>query len=358
MRTAGLIHGPSEHHLDHLAPLCAILEIPLIVCDEEVADLARRFYPQVALVQLDYQELAFRVVDEFDLIVTALPRAAFDEIFFLAQQMQKKELLSIWCPHGNSDKGHAAPFMEALREETRAFVYGSKMLDLLREKEAFEQLTSCIITGNYRRTFARREHNFYQSLLAEEIQSLNPQNLTILYAPTWEDAENSSSFFAACSHLIDELPAHFNLIIKPHPNLKRGQAFEMLETLAPRENLLILWDFPPIYPLLEMVHIYLGDMSSVGYDFLAFDRPMFFINTQARDRFLDKGLYLYRCGIEIRLQNLPQIYRIIQDQLLMDAQFSPVRREVYRYTFGGERSPALLCEDFCKTVLHAQNHRD
>ncbi len=136
--------------------------------------------------------------------------------------------------------------------------------------------------------------------------------------------------------LIEQLPDNFNLIIKPHPNLKwqrDGQADDLLSKYQDKPNLCILWEFPPIYPLLEIVDIYLGDMSSIGYDFLTFNRPMFFFNPNRRDVALDEGLFLFRCGIEIRPDDYKDIFLCIAKGLQEERKFSKLRNEVYQYCF-------------------------
>ncbi len=334
-RIAGFIHGECEHYLDHLAPLCALLEAPLAVSDEKIAQLARTYYPMVEVLLYDPNAIAFSINEKFDTVLTTLPRALFDEIFFLAEKLLGKRLETIWCPHGNSDKGHASPFMEALSQEVRAFVYGQKMVDLLVKKGAYAQLKNVLHIGNFRRKFAQKHRAFYQALVEKQVFStLDQRNRTILFAPTWDDAEKSSSFFVASSKLIAQLPKGFNLIIKPHPNLKwQGEGKELLEAYATKPNLCILWDFPPIYPLLEMVDIYLGDMSSIGYDFLTFNRPMFFLNQNMRDASTDQGLYLFRCGTEIQPHQYDDIYAVIEKELQDDQKFSTLRKEVYQYCF-------------------------
>lgn len=339
-----LIHGPAEHYLDHLAPLCALWKVPLAVTDETIASLARDYYPMVELIVLDPHSFAFTLTQEFDTVLTTLARPLVDELFFTAKVLLAKEIKTIWCPHGNSDKGHASLFMEALAQETHALVYGQKMIDFLKAKGSYAQLKKIECLGNYRKKFADEHAPFYRSLVEEKILSkLKKGNKTILFAPTWEDAENSSSFFAGVCSLIDELPEKFNLIIKPHPNLKwqrGGIAYELLSSYATRANLLILWDFPPIYPLLDAVDIYIGDNSSIGYDFLSFNRPMFFLNQTGRDPLTDPGLYLYRCGREVRPEDFKQIYTIIEQETGKPQKLSAVRKEVYTYCFES------------KTVLH------
>jgi hypothetical protein len=333
----GLIHGPSEHHLDHLAPLCALQNIPLVVTDEFVFEQAHHYYPAVDTRYLHYHEMPFAVAGEFDAVITALPKEAFEELFFFPQKMLNKKLESIWCPHGNSDKGHASDFMEALRQETQALVYGKKMVDFLQQKEAFNQLKKVEHLGNYRKKFADLHREFYSQVIEKEIEShLNPEGRTLLFAPTWEDAERSSTFFLALPFLLEQLPEHFNLIVKPHPNLKREKSVEIEELLSrypQKKNVLFLWHFPPIYPLLEKVDYYLGDMSSIGYDFLSFNRPMFFLNPNQRNPQKDEGLYLFRCGTEIPPEEFSRIYEFIEERSAKDKQFSALRNEVYRYTF-------------------------
>ena len=76
-------------------------------------------------------------------------------------------------------------------------------------------------------------------------------------------------------------------------------------------------------------------MSSIGYDFLAFDRPLFFLNQNARDPLTDPGLYLFRCGIEIKKKTIDKIYKSIDDFFQFELRpFSEVRKDVYSYAFG------------------------
>ncbi len=342
--SAALIHGSSEHHLDHLGPLAAFLKIPLIVTEAEIKELAEKYYPDLLVRLIDHQALAFTVVREFETIFSTLPRPLFTEIFFFAEKLLNKELRTIWVPHGNSDKGHSSYFMEALQEESYSFVYGKKMVDFLKRKQAFNQLKRCIEIGNFRRKYAEKHREFYQEVVESEIFSkIHRQNRTILFAPTWEDAENSSSF-SQIEKLIHQLPEDFNLIIKPHPNLK-WQKPELISQIKNRENLLVLENFPAIYPLLERIDIYLGDLSSVGYDFLAFNRPMFFFNPNKRDPKQDEGLYLFRCGVELSAQGNP--FEVIREKSVGDSAFTSIRKAVYDYTFGeGD------FESLCKTGLH------
>lgn len=349
-KCAGLIYGKAAHHLDHIAPLCKLLDIPLIVTEEEIAALAKPFYPDIEIIYADYLTIAEFLVSHFDVIFYSMPRDLFDEVFFFAQKMLQKKVHTVWCPHGNSDKGRGIFFMEALRKEEMALVYGKQMIEFLQQKNAFDQLKAHVIVGNYRYELYEKEKEFYDHLAQREIaRRLLPAKRTILYAPTWHDYERSGSFFNAMPSLAENIPSDVNLLVKLHPNMFYAQdpmVEELIERYRSHPRILFITDFPLIYPLLNLADVYVGDMSSIGYDFLAFDRPMFFLNENARDSTQDLGLYLFRCGIEIKKEDYPQINSTIDHFFHFELRpFSPIRKDVYAYTFGHRKSPETVKQE-------------
>ena len=78
----GLIYGPAEHYIDHLAPLCSVLSIPLLVTEEEEEALLRLFYPDVQVYRVPSIEMPDFLVKNFDIVFACTPRLLFDEIFF------------------------------------------------------------------------------------------------------------------------------------------------------------------------------------------------------------------------------------------------------------------------------------
>jgi hypothetical protein len=352
-RCTGLIYGPQLHHLDHLGPLCAFMNIPLIVTEEKIADLAKRHYPGLEVVCADYMVVAEHLVTHFEIVFCSIARDLFDEVFFFAQKLHQKKLHTIWCPHGNSDKGNATFYMEALKKEEAALVYGKQMIDFLQRKNVYDQLKGHVVTGNFRHQFYLDHRSYYEPVVEREIVRRLPKaEKTLLYAPTWQDYEHSSSFFDAAGPLIDKLPENHNLIIKLHPNLYLQEEFKIEELIGGYEdlpNVLFLSDFPPVYPLLQLIDIYIGDMSSIGYDFLAFNRPMFFLNQKSRDSKNDPGLYLFRCGVEIKREDYGDIHGIIERYFQYELRnFSEIRKEVYAYAFGHPKPLDALK----KEILH------
>lgn len=352
-RSAALIYGPEQHHLDHLAPLAGFLHIPLIVTEEKIAELAKRYYPKLEVILYDYLAIAEYLVAHYDVVFYSMPRDIFDEVFFFAQKMVQKRVHAIWCPHGNSDKGAATFYMEALHKEEAALVYGKQMIEFFKRKKVFDQLKGYVITSNYRYQYYLDHREFYDSLAQKEIARKLPRaQKTLLYAPTWQDYEKSSSFFDAIHPLIQNLPKEYNLIVKLHPNLSLQDEFkveDVLKQYEDKENVLFLIDFPSIYPLLNLADLYIGDMSSIGYDYLAFDRPMFFLNQNLRDGRSDPGLYLFRCGIEIKPEQYSEIHSIIDNYFHYELRnFSELRHEVYAYAFGHPKNLSELKQEILK----------
>lgn len=354
-KCAGLILGDMPHHLDHIAPLCRLLNIPLFATEAAIAKDARLFYPGIEVIEVEYLHASEFLVSHFDIIFYSMPRDLFDEVFFFAQKLLQKKIHTVWCPHGNSDKGHNVFFMEALRKEEIALVYGKQMIDFLKKKKAFDQLKQYVLVGNYRYEFYKSQKNYYDNLIEREIlRKLPPSKRCILYAPTWKDYELSSSFVDAMPHLASKIPPDINLIVKLHPNLLKQNDLiidEIIDRYRSHPHILFITDFPPIYPLLNIADVYLGDMSSIGYDYLAFDRPMFFLNQNARDSQLDPGLYLFRCGIEIKKENYPEIYQKIDNFFNFELRsFSQIRKDVYNYAFGQPKSLEAIKKEISEAL--------
>ncbi len=314
------------------------MQIPLVLTDEDLVEKARLYYPDLELLYWNCLEAPFEVVRTFDTLFYSTPRCMFDEVFFIAEASLGKKIRTIWLPHGNSDKGHVSGFMEGLKNEELLLVYGPKMIDFLNAKNVFKP---CITLGNFRLEYYRRHQTFYDTL----IQNLPPAKKTILYAPTWQDGENSSSFFEASHHLIEELPSDVLLLIKLHPNLEKD--IRVLQFILQNENhpnVRFLTGFTPVYPVLEKADLYLGDMSSVGYDFLTFNRPMFFFNPTQRDS-SDQGLYLHQCGSTLEPD---QIFHALNDD---QSHLASLREQTYGYTFGKKRNWDLIQAEVLEALV-------
>lgn len=352
----GVNPSANTHYTDHLAPICTIMGIPLLFIDDLDYALGKRYYPGLHAEKIDYDAFDPEyLIANYDVLFMSdlWDRKTFREKYFHLEMKYQKRLRNVHCPHGFSDKGF---YLKKSANEDITLVYGQNMLDQLKHYQSFDNLNAYVITGNYRYTYYQKHKEFYDKLIQEEVLSyFNHKHPTILYAPTWLDLEESTTFFDASHHIIDALPQNYNLIVKLHPRLELDDTVKYYQIIGKHQgknNILFLKDFPLVYPLLAYTDIYIGDMSSVGYDFLAFNKPMFFLNKQKRDSKTDRGLYIFRCGTEILPEDYTKIYSIIEENLSNDKErFKTIRQEVYDYTFG----PAKPFAQIKQEIIEAYN---
>ena len=333
MRCAAIITGP-ETHLDHLGVLSSLLQIPLIVTDEKTYTLAKKCYPDldVSLKGLDELTIGY-LAENFDaLFETGKFWAAELRPFF--ELLYRKKMRFVFCPHGNSDKGHS---LQNHVEQDISLVYGDHLSDLLQRTGAAEKIKHFVRTGNYRYSYYLKHRAFFDALAEENVFCrFKNKKPTILYAPTWQGQENPTSFFSATDALIEQLSSNFNLVIKLHPFLLEDHPASVFQIMARYENhpsALFLTDFPPIYPLLARCDLYLGDYSSIGYDFLKSNKPLYFLNPKQSASLSP----LQTCGLEIPADQGNKLNEFLNRTLEENQKtFSEQRQKIYFHAFGEE----------------------
>lgn len=327
-----------SHQLDHVAALSYVLNIPLLLTDAILYDQAKHFYPFTNTSYLCERDCSLEFLSKnYDVLFLSCKNWTL-ELSILMRELFNKPMRFCYCPHGHSDKGHLRPSSDLLRDQDLTLIYGDHMRDVLDKRGVLQTLQGSVTTGNYRYEYYLKYKQFYDDLIDKEVcKKFKKKQTTILYAPTWKDPENSSSFFDACKPLLEQLPDHYNLIIKLHPYLENddpARIYHLMGKYEERDNVIFLIQYPIVYPILNKADIYLGDFSSVGYDFLAFNKPMFFFNPLERKASLDEGLSLFRCGTEIPKSAYDSLYLFIENSLKENQErlfFS--RKQMYDYTF-------------------------
>lgn len=351
-RGVGLCHNEELlHYLDHVGVMCTIMDMPIIVLQDLNEELAKKYYPDLKVIALPYGDLTPEYLyKNYDVLYLS---EYWTNDTLRSKFPKSINLQVVHCPHGFSDKSY---YLLYCAYEDILLVYGQHMLDMFKRLNLLHELKSYIITGNYRYTYYKKHKAFYDNIMKTEIlNQFEKEQPIVLYAPTWEDSRLASTFYEACGPLIDSLPSSYNMIVKVHPAMLRDKIAEyymMVNTYADRKNVLFICEFPPIYPLLEASSLYIGDTSSIGYDYLVFDRPMFFLNKYNLDAANNPELYLYRCGRVLTPDQYSSIYSIIEKELPRDkSTYSEIRKEVYKYTFGEERAFEQIKQDVLQIIL-------
>ena len=334
-----LAPGDSVNHLDHLSPIAYLMNVPMLIDEEFLIDTMQRYYPQVETVYVDHHaKILETIANNFDFLFVSCSnyRADLSPLFEI---IFRKNIHFWYCPHGNSDKMY-----KQFENQEFVFIYGNQMKERLNKAGYYHTYDGIVRTGNYRLYFYRKYQEFYDRLVEKDIFSkLSKKNRTILYAPTWIDQEKNSSYFDITHSMIDQLPDNYNLIIKIHPwmvHQKAGYIAHIEECCNDRPNLSVLPLYPLIYPILKRTDIYLGDFSSVGYDFLYYNRPMFFFEPKNRIKTRSYSNYLHCCGIVIPQSYYSSLFSFIENHL--DCQEAEELKRWRRHTYAdayGEEKP-------------------
>ena len=339
MKFFGYHTGPLTH-LDHLGVLCAELEIPLITSDSQAFDLAKLYFPNLSVYLLENQEALSFLAEHCDVLLGCGKYWASqlkDELFLF----YGKSIRVVYCPHGNSDKGRTLQSHDPHPSQDIVLFYGNQMHDLWKQSGQLNFAFSWLFSGNYRYRHYLKRKTHYDSLAAPLFEKFSSDRKTIFYAPTWPDKENPTPVLQACAPLIEHLKEDFQLLIKLHPLLIEqlpSQAHQLLEKYKDTPFVQITSDFFPIYPILAKSDLYLGDFSSIGYDALAFDLPLYFLVDDLKS--LDSS-DLAKAGPCFQLNSIPELYERFRDS----DKFKEARKALYQHAFGGEKKPKQLLEE-------------
>jgi CDP-Glycerol:Poly(glycerophosphate) glycerophosphotransferase len=320
---------PEQHlsYVDHLVPLCQLMDIPLLVTDPWMKGLVEMYYPPMEIVLAEPEDFnldPFLKGYEFFLYADYFRKGS--GCFQFRDYFSTHKARSVMSLHGNPDKYWEIYWIEQLCDEDIFLAYGPQLLEMLAYRGVRKKPVMC---GNFRLEYYQLHEAFFdQKLPFQKIKK------TILYAPTWvassrktEHRINYSSFFDVYRRVFDTLSDSYQLIVKLHPHLIKMMPDKVDEVMKEYPKIYFLKDFPLIYPLLKQVDLYLGDYSSIGYDFLYFDRPLFFLETA-------ETTALQKCGQRVRKEDLPY---------LPEKAFE--RKKFYAHVFGERRSLRKLKQD-------------
>jgi len=319
-------------HLDHLIPLCDFFNARLLVSDIENKKIVEELYPQIVTEEIfSLDQIKHEIGSKYQYLIHSFfwPKELFKAYF------SGYNIKSVFTPHGNSDKHAKANWMTRFKNQDFCLIYGQHMLDFLKEEGV--TLDKYAYIGNLRYLYFRKyKKHFYENYSKSLIKQLDPSRKTILYAPTKKDEGNFLSFDVKNISFFEALIKEFNLIVKLHPHYIENFPEEALPFLGKISNeALVVDNSPLVYPLLDICDALITDYSSIGYDFLNFDKPLFFIQTDKKDR---RSTYLHNCGLVLDQKNSKAIDSIKGN--LINDPFSEKRKNLYKYTF--HSNPNLL----------------
>jgi CDP-glycerol glycerophosphotransferase (TagB/SpsB family) len=253
--------------------------------------------------------------------------------------LKKHNVKFVQVFHGTSDKTYNVN-REIIHYDL-VCLSGSKMLGDT-ERRGLNKRKNCIITGNLKADMVFNKQYDRDSELKK--LGFDAKKKNILYAPTWIDGMGNSSFKKFGLNLPEYFPDEYQLTIKLHPNIYHYNADlvrHLREKIKERDYILLLEEKKKIYdivPVMAASDALITDVSGVSHEYIAFLRPMIFLNNQNILRFFyGKGRKrIWVTGDKVkRIKDLPHIirrniesplrYREIQEKFL---------KEIYDFTDG------------------------
>ena len=320
-----------ESHIDHLVPLCSLIGLPLLVTNRELKEDIELFYPPINVTCYESDDGCLdKPLEGYDLFVYTEPsRLATKSFLFNNYYCTHRHVRSIFTHHGNSDKSFHSYWFERMIDEDIMLIYGKHMQEHFNEIGFDKPMQIC---GNYRLAYYQEHKVFFQKKVERYLFKRNKRR-TILYAPTWAASDKQVQWrfdygVALDTHhwLLDDIPDDYQVLVKLHPNhLIRmpDEVAKIIERYQGHSQIRFIHNLPLIYPLLEHIDIFVGDFSSVGFDFLYFNRPMFFFSDKRRRD-------IFKCGVALQENQFWR--RVDEDQ----SHLSEIRSKMYDYAFGQE----------------------
>ncbi len=266
-----VVAGPRISFLDHLMPLVHFWNVPLVCTDPWVAACAHLFYPPAEIIVADPYTFQ-NILSLFETFITVEPCRLHPHALQFGDLLYRGGGKTVAGFHGNPCKFRNEYWIERYVDEDCLLIYGEYLLDYLREKGALHRVKKIVQIGNLRRWYYEKHRPFFDRVAEPHLFPDNGRK-TILWAPTWVYPRCPTTL-----QWLDQIPDPYQIIVKLHPfmyHLYPEQIALWKEQYKNLENILILDEIPLIYPLIERADFYLGDYSSVAYDFLYRDRPLF-----------------------------------------------------------------------------------
>jgi len=319
-----LLMGKFPQFLDHIAPFAIELDVPLVIIEPDVYELAEKYYPNLNAVKASDIYLMSHYIPGAETIFSCITHKIIKGAFSII-----KDFTHIFLPHGMSEKAaFIKDYFAHFKDEKNILVYGDQLKRMINNDANLPD-SSFTSLGNYRYQHYLKNKEFYDQKFSDlNIQTDKP---LILYAPTWNDNTQGSSF-ASCSKILDKLSKKYQVICKWHPHLF-WQEPDFLNSIEKKHpDVFFLRKFPLIFPILSSISLYIGDLSSIGYDFLAFEKPMVFLDET------NKTSKLFACGEVLKKSAYSNINHAIERAITNHEKRLPAIRDLKTHAFGLEQT--------------------
>lgn len=280
-----------------------------------------------------------RWFSRFDALVTA------ERTSTILKRLPGPKPFMIHIPHGAGDRARSLD--NRIRLFDHVIVAGPKDRRRMIAEGLVDQ-DHCDIAGYVKLAGVRR-------LAAGRPAKLFDNRPTIVYNAHFDDALSSWERFAA--PLIDAvaLDGRFNLIVAPHVRLFQGSTPEVRsawENRSTPDRIIIDLGSPRSRDMtyIRAADIYVGDVSSQIYEFLATPRPCIFINAHGVDWKGSADYAMWRLGPVVG--DMDGLLKELGSAEARHADYIDLQRAAIADTFGdaGDEAPAIAARQIIAAV--------
>ena len=124
----GINSNATTTFIDHLVPLCQIMEIPLLCTTPWIHELIQLHYPSMPLILDEGVDYSLdHVLEGYEVLFYVDHCRKHDGSFQCGEHFYKGKLRSVCGLHGNSDKKRNLYWIERFVDEDISLVYGQHM---------------------------------------------------------------------------------------------------------------------------------------------------------------------------------------------------------------------------------------
>lgn len=316
---------PSIHQIGYITELMSRLQAILYTDSKTSFDIMQHDFPEITVRYFPSLRDIIEDIESNRIRVIVLQDFHYKKFISL----KKKGVKFVQVFHGTSDKTYNLN-REIVRYDL-VCLSSSKMIKDIQRK-GLNKNRNCIVTGNLKTDMIF--NNRYSLEQEKKRLGLDPFKKAVLYAPTWMDGMGNSSFKKFGMRLPIYFPQKHQLIIKLHPNLhlyKEKLVRRLKENIGKRKNILFFEKNEQIYdivPIMAASDLLITDVSGVSHEYIAFLRPMIFLNNRSLLRCLygKNRKRIWKAGDVVH--NIEELPRVIEQNLKDPSRYRAVQKEI------------------------------
>ncbi len=286
-----------------------------------------------ALIKRDFPQIDVEFIESLDAIRERAnelqPEAIVQPDFWVNHLFAECGGKQVQVFHGLSDKKYG--------RSKKVLLYDLVLLPGKKEEDAYRTM-GILDKMKYQTVGYPKLDRVFQGKINQEEQriklGLDPDKTTVLYAPTWNDRTGNTSYPKFGVEVLNQVPSDINLVVKLHPNTKSydKKYYPILKEIAAKKDNILFIDYAAdIIPIMATADLLIGDISSVTHEFMAFQRPLVFLDSGFHLFQRKARTWIWQAGDVIKKKG--QVWPTVLERLEHPEEYADIRQEILEYIF-------------------------